>query len=369
MVWTSGADSVFGERRVWYAKWNGTWQTPIVISTNPELNGHYMDNPCIAVDADDNLHVVWDGISSSIPMYSQIWYTKYTTSWSMPIRISNASGMESSTQEAPTVAVDSENRVNVLWTHTLGHTLFYSIYDSIWSTPVEVEENASYPSFVWSYYPPSNSFVEPLSYFFLQGSKLAFNTVTSFLHDHSEHPDAGLVIVGNQTYAGSFGYMKSNTMFGASGTKYTVEGSRFTLNIEANITSMSCLMSYMSDPYHPTLNYSYAFAIYRDSNGAMGSLLAQTVQGTMYYYDNNVPLWYTLSFPSVVHLAPAAYWLVMVDNASQFVNICCSVVEGYQSTCSYIGGMTFPASLPSPVADSNYVISIYASWESTFHPP
>jgi hypothetical protein len=88
VVFTSGGDSIFGERRIWYAKWNGTWQPPIAISTSPELSGHYMDNPCIAVDADDNLHVVWDGICNSIPMYSQIWYTECTTSWTTPIAIS-----------------------------------------------------------------------------------------------------------------------------------------------------------------------------------------------------------------------------------------------------------------------------------------
>jgi hypothetical protein len=364
VVWTSGSDSIFGERRVCYTRWNGAWQTPIVISTNPELNGHYMDNPCIAVDSNDNLHVVWDGICNGIPMYSQIWYTKYTKSWSTPARISNASGMESSPQQYPTIGVTSGNKVCVLWSHTLGHTLFYSSYDSSWSTPLEVEAEASYPSFVWSYYPPTNVFDEAVPYFFLQGSKLTFNPAASSLYDQSGQSDTGQVPVGNQTFAGSFGYMKSNSMFGSSGTKYTVDGSRFTLNIEANVTSMSCLMNYMSDPSHPTKNYSYAFAIYGDNNGAVGNLLAQTVQGTMFYYDNNVPYWYTLDFLSVVHLSPAAYWLVIVDNASQFINICCSVAEGYQSVSSFIGGMAFPASLPSPVANSNYVFSIYASWKA-----
>ncbi len=118
----------------------------------------------------------------------------------------------------------------------------------------------------------------------------------------------------------------------------------------------------MTLPYDPTLNYSYAFAIYSDNNGTVENLIAQTVQGTMYYLDYSGPLWYTLDFPSVVHLSPAAYWLVEVNNGTGQVMISSDVKAGYDSVSSVIGGMTFPPSLPSPIATSNYVFCIYASW-------
>jgi hypothetical protein len=174
------------------------------------------------------------------------------------------------------------------------------------------------------------------------------------------------VVVGKQSFTGSFGYPNPSSQASGSGTQYTVYGSRFMLNVEANVTSMSCLMDYQVDPYYLNQNCSYSFAIYRDNYGAVGSLVAQTAQGTMFYYDHDVPLWYTLDFPSVVHLAPAAYWLVTVQNDTQRVMISSSVLDNYVSVCSFISGMTFPASLPSTIYTPNYVFSMYASWEVNF---
>jgi len=125
-------------------------------------------------------------------------------------------------------------------------------------------------------------------------------------------------------------------------------------------------MTYTPAPYDVNQNCTYKFAIYRDNNGQVGSLVAQTAQGTISYTDRDVPLWYTLDFSSVAHLTPAAYWLVAVHNASQFIGTCSSVVAAYQSVSSFIGGMNFPSSLPSPIYTANYVYSMFASWEANF---
>jgi hypothetical protein len=170
------------------------------------------------------------------------------------------------------------------------------------------------------------------------------------------------VVVGGLSFIGVFGYSNGSSQASGSGTQYTVDGSRFSLNVESNVTSMSCLMHYQTIPYDLTRNYTYSFAIYRDNNGTVGNLVAQTVQETMYYYDNHGPLWYTLDFPSVVHLPPAAYWLVEVQNSSGQIMVGSDVIDGYESVDSFINSMTFPTSLPSPITFSKYVFCIYASW-------
>ena len=170
------------------------------------------------------------------------------------------------------------------------------------------------------------------------------------------------IMVGGMSFFDVFGYANGSSQASGSGTQYTADGTRFFLDVESNITSMSCLMSYMTLPYNPTLNYSYAFAIYSDNNGTVERLIAQTAQGTIHYYDNRGPLWYTLDFPSVVHLPPAAYWLVEVNNGTGQIMISSDVKTGYDTVSSFIDSMTFPPSLPSPVASSNYVFCIYASW-------
>ncbi len=168
------------------------------------------------------------------------------------------------------------------------------------------------------------------------------------------------VIVGGHSIIGLFGYSNSSPQAGGSGTQYTVSGSRFKLELEANITSISCLIL-QSDNLHPDQIYNYSFAIYRDKSGSVDRLVAQTHEGQMSYYDN-VPLWYTLSFPSVVHLEPGEYWLVEVDDSTGQVLKYSDVIEGYESMSSFVTSMTFPNMLPSSIPTSNYVYCIYASW-------
>jgi len=185
----------------------------------------------------------------------------------------------------------------------------------------------------------------------------AYNTAQS---------ETAQVIVGGKSFIGVFGYPNGSSQASGSGTQHTVDGTRFSLNVESNATSISCLMDYQTLPYDPTLNYTYAFAIYGDNNGTVGELMAQTVHGTMYYYDNYGPLWYTLDFPSVVQLPPAAYWLVAVNNGTGQIMISSDVKAGYDSISSFIDGMAFPSSLPSPIPTSSYVFCIYASWAVNF---
>lgn len=169
------------------------------------------------------------------------------------------------------------------------------------------------------------------------------------------------VIVGGHSIAGSFGYSTPSNEAGASGTQYTAFGSRFMLNLEANVTSISCLMIHQ-DNLNPDRLFSYSFAIYTATGGSVGNLVAQTSQGQMSYY-NNVELWYTLSFSSAVHLEPGAYWLMVVHDASNYVLVYHNATESaYPSVFSAIGGMTFPPSLPSPIYESSNVYCIYASW-------
>jgi len=78
------------------------------------------------------------------------------------------------------------------------------------------------------------------------------------------HSEPAQVIVGGYSIAGSFGYSTPSYEAGASGTQYTASGSRFMLNLEANITSISCSMIHQ-DTLNPDRLFSYSFAIYKDS--------------------------------------------------------------------------------------------------------
>lgn len=148
VVWYGDA-SGFNWSQIWYAKYDGSWSTPIRISTytNMEINDQY--EPSIAIDSNGYLHVVWTG--GAHPLYpdsSQIWYAKYTTSWVPPLRLSTRAGMESDNlQYTPSITIDSKDHIHVTWygpeTHYTGkERIWYVKYTTSWTTPLKI---STYP--------------------------------------------------------------------------------------------------------------------------------------------------------------------------------------------------------------------------------
>ena len=449
VVWSSYEHSIQGS--IWYTQYNGTWQTPISITTSAvaNINGaNFLQAPSIAIDSNNYIHVVWQGTYDRSLRTDQIWYMNHTTSWSNPTRISNVSSMNSSDQQYPAIAVDSNNRIHVAWTSTRENILYYSRYDSSWSTPVQIEEYKSvWPHFAWSTFPSSNRVNDKLEYIFLRNSTLMFNSLspselppgppftvsvtpiseiigvgqllqfastvnagispysyqwyiddiaaantnssswtfkpnatgTYFIHvavtdseNNSAQSEIAQIRATSEFIKGFFGYSTLGKEGAGSGSSHVAYGSQFTLNVEANITSMSALMStYPPQGYtyadagkgYPA-TYGYRFAIYNDNNGSASNLIAQTNQGAapVGRYD----IFYGASFPSPVHLMPGAYWLMEVSDAptTEQPMILGTQTNDYNSSVSCnIWVMEFPNSLPSFQPWLGHLFCIYASWE------
>jgi hypothetical protein len=160
-----------------------------------------------------------------------------------------------------------------------------------------------------------------------------------------------------------FGYPYYSTQAGGSGAKYDAHGSLFSLNGDADINSISCLMNGGFSPTEPNDRYIYRFAIYSDSNGKVGTLISQTETGTFIGKPGGSnDVWNTASFPQTVHLTAGKYWLFTVDNASGYiVNHDEYPAANYTMVTSVLGGMNFPATLGSPVYSPDFVLCIYAS--------
>lgn len=439
VVWYGGSDSSSGQSQIWYANYNGSWQIPVDISACSILNNHIMTAPCLAVDINNNIQVVWSGTCDGNPNYSQIWYANCSTVggntlWSMPVVISNADGMASSSQVYPTIAVDSQNRIHVAWMSSRENAIFYTSHAIGWSTPVQIEAaNSSYPHFRWSFYPISNQITTNLDYVFLNYSVLTFHSGLSvsalsvslsplseevcvgqsvtftaavtggtppynytwyinggfagisqsstWTYSPTANGDYNIYVVvtdstgqstpsetctfevvpSSQVVTGTFGYSNYSSMAGGSGTLYTATGSRFLLNVDANVTSMTCLMDDDVNPSQSDASYVCSYAIYSDSNGAVGNLVAQAEPGQV---PNAVGSWKTLYFAQPVHLTPAAYWLMVVHNGSQFVSIHKTVTgDNNEIVESVLTSTAFPYSLNSPIYTFGQVNCIYASWQ------
>jgi len=89
------------------AQYAGAWSSVIRLT----WNGGASDEPCIAVDSNDYIHVVWMDDS---PGRMEIFYKKSTdggSSWSAPHRLTWLSGAS----EFPVIVVDPSDNLHVVW--------------------------------------------------------------------------------------------------------------------------------------------------------------------------------------------------------------------------------------------------------------
>lgn len=121
---------------IYYSSYNGTsWSAPVNISNNPAINS---TQPHIAVDANDNIHVVWYESNGFNP---RIRYAKYNgTSWSLPVTIDG--GAEG---RSPVIAIDFSNNLHVAWEVEVPYGIRYAKYNGVsWSLPVDIAGGTDY---------------------------------------------------------------------------------------------------------------------------------------------------------------------------------------------------------------------------------
>lgn len=128
VVWHGGVTSSTYQIR--YREYSGSSWSPI---TNLTSDSYSQNVPSIAVDSGNNLHVVWSGPSSASPSYNQIRYAKYSGgSWTSPIDLTS----DSNTQYVLSIAVDSNNNVHIIWYGGVTSTIFqvkHIEYTGFWS--------------------------------------------------------------------------------------------------------------------------------------------------------------------------------------------------------------------------------------------
>lgn len=148
VVWTGRATGFTLFRQVWYAKYTGVWSANVRISTYAGMSSYSQDNPSLAVTSNDNLHVVWGGKATGFTTANQIWYAKYVVSWSTPVRISTYANMSTNNQFGPCIATTSDDNLHVVWGgkatgFTTDEQVWYAKYTGSWVAPVRI---STYPN-------------------------------------------------------------------------------------------------------------------------------------------------------------------------------------------------------------------------------
>ena len=125
-----------GNGDIYHKYYDGcVWSDYTNISSDPIDSGE----PHIVVDSEDNLHVVWRQLSSS-SMNNEIFYSKSDgIYWSEKINISQST-YQSSTQ--PCIALDSNDNPHVVWKQSFGgqvYEIYYSYFDGYeWTEPENI---------------------------------------------------------------------------------------------------------------------------------------------------------------------------------------------------------------------------------------
>lgn len=129
-------DFNFGEI-FWSFSDGDTWSTPFNVSNKP--GGDWC--PEMVVDSKNKIHMVWHGSGSE--WYVWIWYSTYDgTSWTLPFRITLIDTANKSLY--PDIAIDSNDRLHVVWMDCASNMIAYSIYDvSSWSDPIQLPDPSS----------------------------------------------------------------------------------------------------------------------------------------------------------------------------------------------------------------------------------
>lgn len=118
-----------------YSQDNGLTWTEEQVS---EATGSYdQGNPVIAIDSEDNIHVVWSGQGvGAEPTYQNIQYRKRTTSWQTKANITD--GSLTRHQQEPAITIDSNDYIHLVWYSNGGYStegwphIVYCKYTTSW---------------------------------------------------------------------------------------------------------------------------------------------------------------------------------------------------------------------------------------------
>jgi hypothetical protein len=148
-------------------KFDGVWQSIELITDTSTNLGNIM--ACIAIDSEDKPHVVWtDQGYGDNPNTNNIQYSKKTTSWQPPEGVTDEALLQGASEGPPSIAIDTDDNVHVVW-RGLGWGTFpdkYSIQHRIrtstgWGMqetvaewdPDSTGEQVRWPILMWAMHP------------------------------------------------------------------------------------------------------------------------------------------------------------------------------------------------------------------------
>lgn len=221
-VWYGLPNAVTSRTAIRYATWikGGAISLPTNL-TSPGY-GYDQQFPCIAIDTNSKVHVVWHGTHSGSITNRQIRYCDNTgAKWSTPTNLTTLTTTE---QLDPSISIEYANKIHVVWWgFPSAAAMYYQIrhcsYTTKWSAPDNLtlgNTNKRYPNLIWAIQPNAMNVSLPITGFalvYMDNTALTYYQSTDLTWTHK-------VILGmtQETYSleieGStlYGYIANNSV-------------------------------------------------------------------------------------------------------------------------------------------------------------
>jgi len=118
---------------------SGTWSWSNVSRVN--IAGLDQFQPTLAIDSNSVVHVVWRAKTPSTTTWDIFYANNRGGSWSTPF---NITGTPNITENYPSVAIDSQGNTHIAWVDETNNKIGYVVRTSsgIWNTPVNITTDA-----------------------------------------------------------------------------------------------------------------------------------------------------------------------------------------------------------------------------------
>ena len=171
VAWQSrGYGTYTARQQIHYRKRTTSWQT---IESVVDMDAGYQNQPWIAIDSSDNVHVTWYGQGwGDYDTTYQILYRKRTSSWQTTEQVTN----KNAAQFLPSIALDTSDNVHITWfgtgwgTNTAVNNIQYRKRTSSWQTQVGITDEATVnrvPIIIYANYPDPKTNIPKEGYMFV----------------------------------------------------------------------------------------------------------------------------------------------------------------------------------------------------------
>jgi len=148
---------------IYYRKYAGSWQNIKQLKKASFDKGKFLS---VAIDDDNNVHIVWERTRAESDTGQwfgpyQIWYQRYTTTWEAPIILHETARGLNEYQEQPSVSLDSEGNIYVVWYGRkkedlkINYKIYFKQYIGSWQeTEILVADGLNqYPNLIFGFWP------------------------------------------------------------------------------------------------------------------------------------------------------------------------------------------------------------------------